>query len=97
MSLNELIQLDKLTLVEFTSPGCTLCNMQGSVFRQVTEFYGNQVNVEVKEALIGSKLEEQFIIKAAPTNILFKNGKQIWRHNDFASLERIKKIIDENL
>ena len=97
MSLKELIESDKLTLVEFTSPGCTLCNMQGSVFRQVTEFYGNQVNVAIKEALIGSELEEQFTIKAAPTNILFKNGQQIWRHNDFASLDRIKKVIDENL
>ena len=97
MSLEELIKSDKPTLVEFTSPGCTLCNMQGSVLRQVEEFYGDKVNVEVREALIGSKLEEQFIIKSAPTNILFKNGKQIWRHNDFASLDRIKNAINENL
>ena len=97
MSLEELIKSDKLTLVEFTSPGCTLCNMQGSVFKQVAEFYGNKVNVEVREALIGSKLEEQFTIKAAPTNILFKNGQQVWRHNDFSGLDRLKEAINENL
>ena len=97
MELEELIQSDKPTLVEFTSPGCTLCNMQKSVLDQVAEYYGDKVNVEVREALMGSPIEKQFTIMAAPTNILFKNGQQVWRHNDFAGLDRLKNAINENL
>ena len=97
MELKDLIQSEKLTLVEFTSPGCTLCNMQGSVLSQVSEFYGDTINVKIQEARIGSEIEEKFTIKAAPTNILFKNGESVWRHNDFASLERLKNAINENI
>lgn len=36
-------------------------------------------------------------IKGVPVFILFKNGKEIWKHNGMISEEELKKQIEDNL
>ena len=70
---SEVLQSDKLTLVDFWAPWCGPCKMIAPVLEELsTEFEG-----KVKIVKLNVDNNTEFHIKSIPTILFFKSGKVV--------------------
>lgn len=88
---NTLISSETPVLVDFYADWCGPCKAMGPAIQEVGR------DVEGKAKVIKVNIDKnqaaamQYNVRAVPTFIIFKNGKQVWRHSgmiDKSSLEK---------
>ncbi len=93
----EVLQSEKLVLVDFWATWCGPCKMIAPVVEQIAEEYKGKVKIGKVNVDEESEIAGQYQILSIPTLILFKNGKIMNVSVGFRSKSEIEKIIQQEL
>lgn len=100
MSLSDfeaLLKTDKPVLIDFHTVWCAPCRKMAPIIDEIEEVYKNKAIVMRIDVDKSKDVGNAYNIKGVPVFILFKNGKEIWKHNGMISEEELKKQIENNL
>ena len=93
----EVIQSDKLTLVDFWAEWCQPCKIVGPIVDEFGEEYKDKVKVVKMDVDANTDAPGQFNIMSIPTLIFFKNGQPEKTMVGVQSKEQLKQAADELL
>lgn len=76
-------------VIDFFADWNERCKIMKPVMEEVKDFAGDRVMVLNMDIEKHPHYVESYQIISVPTIIIFKNGREIWRKNGFASSEEI--------
>jgi thioredoxin 1 len=92
---NDLINSDKIVLVDFFATWCGPCQMLAPVLKQVKDNLGERITILKIDVDKNQELASQYQVRGVPTMLLFQKGKQLWRQSGVLTKEEIIKTILE--
>lgn len=81
MTYKELINTDPVMLVEFFATWCPHCRAMQPVVGQVKELLDGRVPVVQLDLDKNSDEADEAGVRSVPTFIVYKDGKEMWRHS----------------
>ena len=95
LSFKELLNGEKPVLVDFTATWCGPCRMMAPVLEDVKKQVGEKativkVDIDRNQAFAGS-----MGVQGVPTFVLFKNGKEEWRHVGMISGPQLRGVLEK--
>ena len=97
VDFNKLLSTDKPVLVDFHTVWCAPCRKMVPIIDGIEEKYKDKAVVTRIDVDKSKEVGKAYEIQGVPVFILFKNGKEIWKHNGMISEEELKKQIEDNL
>lgn len=94
-SFNEQIQSPKPVLVDFYAEWCQPCRMMKPILLDVAERMGDAITVLTIDVDKEKELATQHRIQSVPTLIIYKKGKQLWRHSGVISANALIKLLKD--
>ena len=92
-SFNELIQGNKVVLVDFSAAWCGPCQTLAPILKEVKEEIGDSLSIIKIDVDKNQALAAKFQIQGVPTLILYKNGEQVWRQSGLLQRSELVKLI----
>ena len=93
---SEIINKDKLVLVDFFAEWCGPCKMMSPILKQVKDNLGNRVSIIKIDVDKNQSLAAKYHVRGVPTLMLFKNGEQVWRQSGVLQKDDLINIITSN-
>lgn len=94
----DLIQQDKLVLVDFFAPWCGPCQMLSPVLDQVKQELAENITIikiDVdKNTALTTEYSTRYQMRGIPTLMLFRNGKMLWKKSGFTDKQTIMNTIE---
>ena len=90
----EVIDSEKLVVIDFWAPWCGPCKMMGPVFEELSNEITDVKFVKINTDEAGD-IANRFGIRGIPSLLFVKNGKEIERIVGFRPKEELIKIIEE--
>lgn len=81
-------------LVDFYRDGCLPCRRIAPLLSRSEEEYKELVSFAKANLDTSDDLAQRFAVTAAPTLILFRNGKEIERRSGAVSFDELKQFIE---
>lgn len=94
---NELIKTDKPVLIDFHTVWCAPCIKMAPVVDQIEDEFGTKAIVKRIDVDQSKEVGKANNISGVPVFIIFKNGKEVWKHNGIISKEDLTKEINKYL
>lgn len=94
-SFNELIQKNKIVLVDFSAEWCGPCQTLAPILKEVKEYFGDQLAVIKIDVDKNQALARNFFVQGVPTLILYKDGEQVWRQSGLLMKADLIKLIEQ--
>ena len=79
MNYNEIINSNKVVLVEFFASWCPHCQRMMPVVEEVKEKLGDRASVYQFDIDKYQQLTEENDVESYPTFIIYKDGREVWR------------------
>lgn len=95
MTFNEIIQSDKLSLVDFFAEWCGPCKTMAPILKDVKKEVGDAVTIIKIDVDQSPQAAQAYQVQGVPTLILFKNGKQLWRQSGVVNKSALVGIIKQ--
>lgn len=95
-TFNELIQSEKLLLVDFYADWCGPCKMMKPILEQVKAAMGDKVKIIKIDVDKNPNAAGTFQVQSIPTLILFNKGKQVWRQAGVVNANLLQQIIHQH-
>jgi len=92
-SFKEIINQDKVVLVDFYATWCVPCKTMGPILENVKKKIGDKGTIIKIDVDKNQKLASELNISGVPTLIIYKNGKQIWRQSGVVDANTIEQKI----
>lgn len=92
----ELINGDTPVLVDFFAEWCGPCKMMKPILEELKNKLGDQVHILKVDVDKNNQAAMHYQIQGVPTFIVFKNGKQQWRHSGVVTAVELEKVIKGN-
>jgi thioredoxin 1 len=92
-TFNDIIQGDKLVLVDFFAEWCQPCKMMKPILEELHEKMGNEIRiikVDIDKSPVPSSV---YNITSVPTLMLFKKGNILWRQPGVVPAVSLQKVI----
>lgn len=93
--LNEMINGEQLTLVDFFATWCGPCKMMHPILEQLKEKMGDDIRILKVDVDKNEALSMQYRIQSVPTLMLFKKGEMLWRQSGAMSLNDLMQKISQ--
>ncbi len=93
----EILQADKLVLVDFWAPWCGPCKMIGPAVSQLAQKYADTLKVAKVNVDEAGSLANMFNVNSIPTLMLFKGGEVVDQRMGAASLSVIEGFVKQHL
>lgn len=96
-AFSDIINKDKLTLVDFSAEWCGPCKMMKPILNELKSKIGDNATIIKVDVDKSPKAASEYNIKGVPTLILFKNGEIKWRQAGVVQANMLEQIINKNL
>mgnify|MGYP001306862713 CR=1 FL=1 len=96
MTFNEIIQSDKLVLVDFFATWCGPCKTMAPILKEVKDAMGNAATIIKVDVDKSPQAAQYYQIQGVPTLILFKQGKPLWRQSGVVPGKQLIDIIKKH-
>ncbi len=96
-TFSEIINQDKLTLVDFSAEWCGPCKMMKPILNDLKNKIGDNATIIKVDVDKSPNAAVEYNIKGVPTLILFKNGEIKWRQSGVVQANMLEIIISNNL
>jgi len=93
MTFIEIIQSDKLVLVDFSAEWCGPCKMMAPILKEVKLDVGDAATIIKVDVDKNPQAASQYQVQGVPTLILFKNGKSLWRQSGVVPKAALVSVI----
>ena len=93
--INEMINGEQLTLVDFFATWCGPCKMMHPILEQLKEKMGDDIRILKVDVDKNEALSMQYRIQSVPTIMLFKKGEMLWRQSGAMSLNDLMQKISQ--
>lgn len=97
MNYEQLINSEKLVLVEFFATWCIHCQHMQPVVDQLKENLAGKCKIQQLDVDKNQELCDQEKIQGTPTFILYNNGKEVWRQSGEMPLSELTNTIEKYL
>lgn len=87
------IHSNKIVLVDFGAKWCAPCKAMEPVLDSLAKDRSLQFELIRIDADANSEIIKEMDVTSIPVFIIYKNGKQVWRHTGLAKMEEIKKFL----
>ena len=93
MTYNEVIASAPVVLVEFYATWCPHCQRMMPIVDQVRKSLDGKVPVEQLDIDKNTSEADEAGVKSIPTFIIYKDGKEVWRHlGEMEGSELLSKV-----
>jgi len=96
MTLKDILNSDKLVLVDFFSADCPPCLLMKDVLIDVKNIVGEKCDIYTIDQKKHSEVFNAFGVKSVPHLKLFRKGKPIWSYSGLINKDEIILKIKEN-
>jgi thioredoxin 1 len=96
MKFQEVINQDKLVLVDFYGEWCGPCKTMAPILQDLKQRVGDQVSIIKIDIDKNFQAAMAYEIRSVPTLILFRKGKILWRKTGVISQQELEKLIQES-
>ena len=79
--IDNLINSDKLTLVDIWAEWCGPCRLMNPIVSEISNEMKESVEVVKVDADVNKELLAKYGVRGIPTFILFRNGEVLWRQS----------------
>lgn len=86
----------KLVLIDFGATWCPPCRKMEPIVAEIKAKYKNQLSVVAVDGGANDLLMQEVNVEALPTFILYKSGKEVWRHQGFIEQKALEQAIKDN-
>ncbi|SDU24589.1 thioredoxin [Polaribacter sp. Hel1_33_78] len=93
-NFSQIINQDKLVLVDFFAEWCGPCKMMSPILKQVKDALGDKVSIIKIDIDKNQPLATKYQVRGVPTLILYKSGKQVWRQSGAVQKNELVSIIN---
>ena len=93
-TFSQIINSDKLVLVDFSAEWCGPCKMMAPILDQLKGMVGEQAKILKVDVDKNPEAARSLNIQGVPTLIIFKNGQQKWRQSSVVQSRQLKQILD---
>lgn len=90
---SDVINSDRLTLVDFFATWCGPCKQMHPVLEQLKKDLGNGIRIIKLDVDKNENLSNVYRIQAVPTLVLFRKGEILWRQSGALPLPALKSVI----
>ncbi|MEY8593432.1 thioredoxin [Butyricimonas hominis] len=94
---NELINGDKLVLVDFFATWCGPCKMMHPILEEVKKRLGDKVVILKVDVDVPANRQPvyQYHVQSVPTLMLFKGGRMLWNNSGVVQAAQLQQIIEQ--
>ena len=93
----EVVNSDKLSLVDFWAPWCGPCRMVGPIVEELADDFEGQVNVGKVNIDDNTEVAKQFSITSIPTLMFFKDGELVEKVVGAVPKNQLEAAINKHL
>ena len=93
----EVLESDKMVLIDFWATWCAPCRMMGPVIEQLAAEYDGKAKVGKVNVDEETALAQQFQVMSIPTIILMKDGKAINQLIGVRSKAELETLLSSNM
>lgn len=90
---NELINGSKPVVVDFYADWCQPCKAMAPILTQVKSSIKDNATIIKIDVDKSPAIASKYGIRAIPTLMIFKRGKEVWRHSGVCSPEELRQRI----
>ena len=91
----ELLNSNKMVLVDFHATWCGPCKMLSPIIARVAKKVGDSVRIVKIDVDKNQSLAGTLGVIGVPTLILYKEGKQVWRQSGVVQERELVQIINQ--
>lgn len=92
-NFESLIQEDRPVVVDFHTVWCGPCKIQTPILKEIADDLGDRIKVIKIDVDLNNEIAAKLNIRSVPTLIVFKNGKQVWRHSGVVSKMQLYNVL----
>jgi thioredoxin len=93
----KILDTDKPVLIDFHTQWCAPCKKMNPIVDNLITVNKNQADILKVDVDQSNEIGEMLQIKGVPVFILFKEGKEIWRHSGAISQETLQNVLNNSI
>ncbi|MGO3164194.1 MAG: thioredoxin [Sphingobacteriaceae bacterium] len=92
-SFNEIIQKNKMVLVDFSAEWCGPCQTLAPILKELKEDLGDALSIIKIDVDKNQSIATEFRVQGVPTLMLYRGGQQVWRQSGLITKNELLKIV----
>lgn len=97
VDFKKILSDNQLVLVDFHTVWCAPCRKMAPIVDKIETDYKNKAIVMRVDVDKSKEVGKAYNVVGVPVFILYKDGKEVWKHSGMITEEEIKKQIEQNL
>jgi len=96
LDYHKLLTGNKLVLVDFNAKWCPPCKKMAPELDEISKQQSGKFNLLKLDVDENTLISKSMKIEALPVLILYKNGKEIWKHEGYLDKKSVMEILEKN-